>query len=86
MAEFLMTEWDGGGSLSPAAVRPEESVSRRMVCVVPLDTYVVEQRLPAPTFVKIDVEGFELEVIDGMVSTIERCMPTLLYEVGRRHP
>jgi FkbM family methyltransferase len=80
-AEFLMTEWDGGGSLSPAAVRPEESVSRRMVRVVSLDAYIAEERLPAPTFVKIDVEGFEVEAIDGMVSTIERCMPILLYEV-----
>ena len=36
------------------------------VSVVPGDLLVVRDGLPAPTFVKIDVEGFEEEVIRGL--------------------
>lgn len=36
----------------------------------------------APDFVKIDVQGLELEVLSGMRQTIDRCRPTFLVEVG----
>jgi len=80
-AELTIARWDGGGSLSPSAVRPEEALSRRMVSVVALDDYIGANGLRAPTVVKIDVEGLEMDVIDGMSSTIGRFMPTVLYEV-----
>ena len=32
-------------------------------------------------FIKIDVEGYEVEVIYGATQTIERCKPTILVEV-----
>lgn len=79
--ELLVTEWDGGGALSRYPVGPSGSVSRTPVRVVPLDEFIPERGLPLPTFVKIDVEGAELEVIEGMTGTIARCRPVLLYEV-----
>jgi FkbM family methyltransferase len=36
-------------------------------------------------FIKIDVEGHELEVLMGATSTIERNRPTLLVEIEERH-
>ena len=36
-------------------------------------------------FIKIDVEGFEQEVLEGAVDTIERDKPTLLIEMEERH-
>lgn len=33
-------------------------------------------------FIKIDVEGFELDVVRGAASVIERCRPVLLFEAG----
>ncbi|MEM9782506.1 MAG: FkbM family methyltransferase [Pseudomonadota bacterium] len=33
-------------------------------------------------FMKIDVEGFELQAIRGAEATIRRCRPTLLFEAG----
>jgi FkbM family methyltransferase len=36
-------------------------------------------------FIKIDVEGFEQEVIDGAVALIKRCRPTLLVELEERY-
>lgn len=37
-----------------------------------------------PAFVKIDVQGHELEVLRGMEETIQRCRPVLLLERGFR--
>jgi FkbM family methyltransferase len=36
-------------------------------------------------FIKIDVEGFEQEVIDGAAATIRRCRPTMLIELEERY-
>jgi FkbM family methyltransferase len=79
--ELLMTEWDGGAALSNLPLGPSAAVARTEVEVVPLDEFVPARGLPEPTFVKIDVEGAELEVIEGMTRTITRCKPVLLYEV-----
>jgi FkbM family methyltransferase len=45
------------------------------VPVIPIDDLAL-----APDFVKIDVEGFEAEVLRGMVATIERCGPLFMIE------
>jgi FkbM family methyltransferase len=37
-----------------------------------------------PAFVKIDVQGHELEVVQGMVTTLTACRPVLLLEKGFR--
>lgn len=80
-AELLLTEWDGGSTLSSSSIRPSEPVSRRTVSVVALDDFIPAEKLPLPNFVKIDVEGVELEVIQGMARTIAEARPILLYEV-----
>lgn len=36
-------------------------------------------------FIKIDVEGHELEVIEGSINTISNNMPVLLIEIEKRH-
>jgi FkbM family methyltransferase len=81
-----MTDWDGGGALAGYAVGPDESITRTEVQVLPLDVLIAEKALPLPTFVKIDVEGAEMEVIDGMADTIARCRPVLLYEIDDGDP
>jgi FkbM family methyltransferase len=52
-----------------------------------LDNQIRSHRLPKPDFVKIDVNGVELEVLKGMQRTIEACKPRILIEVyGENHP
>jgi FkbM family methyltransferase len=63
----------GGVSLAPAD-RPGQSVR-----VMPLD----ELALPACGVIKVDVEGFEIEVIEGARETIARCRPLLYVENDR---
>lgn len=79
--ELLITAWDGGGALAASPARPASPVERIPVRVVPLDAFIRDERLPAPTLVKIDVEGVEAEVLEGMADTIARAKPVLLYEV-----
>ena len=38
-----------------------------------------------PTFLKVDVEGFEPSVIEGASATITRSLPSLLLEIEDRH-
>jgi FkbM family methyltransferase len=79
--QLTMTDWDGGAALARYPIGPSSSVTRTEVEVVTLDDFIVDRALPLPTFVKIDVEGAELEAIEGMRRTIERCKPVLLYEM-----
>jgi len=44
------------------------------------DTYRIENRLPAPNVVKIDVEGFEPQVLAGMQKTIFETRPIVFFE------
>lgn len=46
--------------------------------IVPGDEVITED----VSFIKIDTEGFELDVIAGLSRTIERCRPVMFIEVG----
>jgi FkbM family methyltransferase len=46
-----------------------------------LDNHIRTHRLPKPDFVKIDVEGLELEVVRGMEQTIQQHRPRLFVEI-----
>lgn len=79
--ELLLTAWDGGAAIASSAVKPRTALSRRSVRVASLDDLVGKEGLRLPSFVKIDVEGVELEVVQGMLKTIGAWRPTLLYEI-----
>lgn len=44
------------------------------------DTYLAAAAIRDVSFIKIDVEGFELQVIEGLRHTIERDLPTIVLE------
>jgi FkbM family methyltransferase len=67
-------------SLEPAAVA-EHDVLAVPVRRARLDSVVDE----AVSFVKIDVEGHELNVLHGATGLIERCRPAFLVEAEERH-
>ncbi|MDT7786142.1 MAG: hypothetical protein QOF58_4561 [Pseudonocardiales bacterium] len=50
-----------------------------------LDHFVEEQKISRLDFVKADVEGAELRVLEGGEETIERFKPALLLEIEERH-
>ncbi|HWI22785.1 MAG TPA: FkbM family methyltransferase [Baekduia sp.] len=74
----------GEGSANPdirQAMLAEGPVSEIVVRAVRVDTIIRERGLPAPDFVKIDVEGLELPVLQGMTETLAKSHPRLFIEL-----
>lgn len=62
---------------------PEAAQPRRIeVAVNRLDDFAAEQGLPDPDYIKIDVEGGELDVLDGAQALLARARPVLSVEYG----
>lgn len=65
-----------------ASFRPLKEPHRSIqVPVRRLDDYQFDD----VSFIKIDVEGYEYEVLEGAKETILRCQPNLLVEIEQRH-
>jgi len=86
---ILCEEVDNGrssGSHLAGACVPEdqtvyESFRRTIVSTARGDTLVQAGRVPAPSIVKIDVEGAEVQVLEGIVGILCTLKPILLIEV-----
>lgn len=84
--EFAVADGGRGRmSANGAIVEKLATEARRLetltVPVTSIDGLVAERDLPAPGFVKIDVEGLEHDVILGMRETIEAHRPELFVEL-----
>ena len=83
-ADLLVPRYGGGysnqgGSLSAVKVTGEHgSLPVRTARLDDLD-------LGAIGFIKIDVEGFEMQVVAGAAETLRRDRPSLLIEIEERH-
>jgi FkbM family methyltransferase len=72
-------------SLQQVAMRDKTARSIE-ITVDSLDNQIALNNLPDPDFVKIDVEGLEVEVLQGMAGTIGRHRPNIyveLHGIGR---
>lgn len=83
MAELLVPTGSGGRGL--ASLR-SDTVAGRMVEKVAVPTRRLDGLALQPVaFIKIDVEGYEEEVLAGAMQTIARDRPKLLMEIEERH-
>lgn len=76
--DLKIVSLDGGGStlMKEAAQQVGYDFGSERVVVRSLDSFnLVEVGL-----MKVDVEGWELEVLKGSVKTIERCQPKIVFE------
>lgn len=74
----------GGGSLKEETVSNLQQSSTAIseeIEITTLDKDIEDERLPAPDFIKIDIEGLELEALRGARATITRRRPTLYLEM-----
>lgn len=84
-AELFIPQGDDGLVYGLASLEPRPDSPAKLV-----STHVPTARLDAVVrqdvaFVKIDVEGHELSVLNGAVELLERCQPVFLVEAEDRH-
>ncbi len=70
-----------GATLQSKKMDDDKAFETMTVTQKPLDSYGFQ----GVSFIKIDVEGFELEVIDGARETLARERPNLLVEIDEHH-
>lgn len=85
-AELLIPQGEQGAvhglaSLEPQVAQAAQSCVALNVPMARLDAVVHDD----VAFVKVDVEGHELNVLNGAVDLIERCRPIFLVEAEDRH-
>lgn len=68
----------GTASLAPRRQRRTDQVTK--VKVTPLDTLMEELNVGPISVIKIDVEGFEPEVLKGAMTVIQAHLPTIILE------
>ncbi len=69
------------GKLADSSFQAERAASHAIqVQVVRLDTCIFGRGLPRPNMMKIDVEGAEVDVLDGAIRTLKECRPRILIE------
>ena len=78
--EILIRQWAPGDSTiqdSPID-RPHQSFDlKEKIEILTLDIFVKEKKLEKIDFIKIDVEGYEIEVLKGGIETIKNLRPIL---------
>lgn len=79
-AKMPKVQYSAKGNFGGLGIGDKSIYGDITVPVATIDSY----HFPNVGFIKIDVEGFELEVLKGAVDTITRCRPILYIEDDRR--
>lgn len=83
--ELNLAKYSGGAALANVEP-PLDADGKLQVDIVTIDDLVERHGLKPPGVVKIDVEGAELEVLEGMEATTKRYRPVIIVEVDAAEP
>jgi FkbM family methyltransferase len=81
LCDPLMPGGTSGDPTVASQIKGSTAATTVTVPVVTLDNDIPAHRLPAPNFVKIDIEGMELPALRGMAETLKRHRPELYMEM-----
>ncbi len=81
--KLWLTENCGGHTLASVGT-VSDAKNSITVDTVSIDDLIDKKLIEPPTFVKIDVEGAEIDVLNGMSQTIKEYQPMIIYEVDDR--
>ena len=85
-AELLIPQGEQGAVHGLASLEPQVALSAKSCAVQSVPTARLDEVIrDEVTFVKIDVEGHELNVLHGAVGLLERSQPVFLVEAEDRH-
>ncbi len=79
---FFMEEYEHNPGMNRIVTGTDIRSASVKVDVKVLDSLFVTENLPVPEVIKIDVEGFEMEVLRGAASTIRRYKPAIFLELS----
>jgi FkbM family methyltransferase len=81
-AEFQIMPQETMGKLAESPFQPEQRSSEQIrVRLVALDELLAQGRIPAPSTIKVDVEGGELLVLRGAAKLLREHKPALFMEI-----
>jgi FkbM family methyltransferase len=78
--KLKLADYCGGHALASVDTQIDYN-NTLTVKTVSIDSFVEQAKIKPPNFVKIDVEGAEIDVLKGMIQTIHKYQPTIIYEV-----
>lgn len=79
-------EYNARGTLNVNFKEDNETQSQLLVVKSQkMDTFCEEKKIEKINLIKIDVEGHELNVINGALKTIKKHLPILIIEIEQRH-
>jgi len=81
VAELYTSLGSGNPVIQKNLIKTSHGYKEIKVNLFPLDSVISEKSLRKPDFIKIDVEGYGLEVLRGMKTTIEKYHPDILIEL-----
>ena len=74
----------GSGSTFNSDFNSDSSLPHIEVEVISLDEWIKDNPLENVDFIKVDVEGYELEVLKGSENTIKSFKPVIFIEIAKK--
>ncbi len=74
--------WEKGNSGGGSFINSSENCTEERIQVITLDQYIIDKQIKQVSFLKIDVEGYEPQVISGASNTIANLKPSVYIEVS----